>query len=143
VIVGIVGVEAAKLIPISERAAAAIIKKILRREKATTVCSGHCHLGGIDILAEGVAEELGLKTLIFPPKVHNWSQGYRPRNLLIASRSDVVYCITVKTLPPGFKGMRFGRCYHCNTTEHVKSGGCWTVKMARRLGKRGEVVVVG
>jgi hypothetical protein len=142
-VVGIVGVEDAKLKPYARRQAAVeAIKKILSDEHATAVSSGSCHLGGIDIIAEQVADEMKLGKIIYPPANKNWSTGYKPRNLSIAKAADVVYCITVKTLPEGYKGMRFPICYHCRTSDHVKSGGCWTVKQAKMLGKPGHVIVL-
>jgi len=142
-IVGIVGVESAKLLsPGRTEAAVEAVRNILLDEQATQVCSGACHLGGIDTIAEDVAGEIGLEALIFPPKNLQWSTGYKPRNLEIAKASDVVFCITVKTLPDGYKGMRFPLCYHCGTTDHIKSGACWTVKQAKALGKPGHVIVL-
>lgn len=129
-IIGIVGSEAAKFSKESELKAREAIRLILK--DATAVCSGHCHLGGIDIWAEEEADKLGLQKHIFPPKYHNWNDGYKPRNLQIARTSDIVYCITVKELPENYQGMRFKICYHCINNEngcklpHIKSGGCWT-----------------
>lgn len=136
VVVGIVGVEAAKLAGDRASRARELVVGILKTEKATHVCSGACHLGGIDSIAEEVCAELNLSPLIFKPKHLSWAGGYRDRNLQIAQVSDVVYCITVKTLPEGFAGMKFEYCYHCKTGDHVKSGGCWTTKEAKALGKR-------
>ena len=139
-VVGIVGSEAAKFTPETETRARALIRLLL--SPGDVVCSGHCHLGGVDIFAEEVASALGLEKLIYPPKELNWDHGYRPRNLQIAVASDVVYCITVRDYPPMYKGMRFSSCYHCKVDTHVKSGGCWTVKQALKLGKAGQVMVV-
>jgi len=87
-------------------------------------------------------KNLGLNVTEFPPKVLSWEQGYKVRNLQIANRSDVVYCITVNKLPEEYTGMRFPLCYHCGTKDHVKSGGCWTMKEAIKLGKGGELRVI-
>jgi hypothetical protein len=38
--------------------------------------------------------------------------------------------------------MTFEMCYHCMSDTHVKSGGCWTVKYAKKIGKEGEVLVI-
>ncbi len=43
--------------------------------------------------------------------------------------------------PPSMKGFN-GYCYHCKTDTHIKSGGCWTTKYARRHGVPGETIVV-
>jgi hypothetical protein len=32
--------------------------------------------------------------------------------------------------------MVFKKCYHCNTVDHVKSGGCWTGHQAKKIGKK-------
>lgn len=138
--VGIVGSEAAKFTPETEAAARQLIRRSLN--PGDVVVSGACHLGGIDIWAIEEAKALGLKTIEYPPARRTWTNGYHMRNVQIAKRSDRVICFTVKTLPPTFTGEPFLYCYHCGTDQHVKSGGCWTVKYAKAIGKAGEVVVI-
>lgn len=123
--IGIVGHEAAKFDAEHEEAARFIIRHILR-EPGCTLVSGHCPLGGIDIWAEEEADALGREKLIFPPRTNNWEDGFKPRNLQIAHRSDIVHCIVVSELPPSYTGRRFSYCYHCKSSDHIKSGGCWT-----------------
>lgn len=139
--VGIVGGEAAKFTPATEVAARAEIRRLLNR--ASKVVSGGCHLGGIDVWAVEEAKAVGVPFVEYLPRVRAW-EGYKARNIKIAEDSDECVCITVRELPPGYRGVRFDQgCYHCKTKDHVKSGGCWTVKQAVRLGKIGRVVVVG
>ena len=138
--VGIVGAEAAKFTPETQAAARALIRS--RLSPGDVVVSGKCHLGGIDIWAIEVAKELGLDYTEYPPAYLSWERGYKPRNIQIARDSDQVICVTVRELPPNYVGMRFDYCYHCHTNEHVKSGGCWTVKYAKSIGKEGHVLVV-
>lgn len=138
--IGIVGSEAAKFDPRTEQLARAIIRQNIG--PGYIVVSGGCHLGGIDIWAKEEAVQMGLQVIEHLPKNRSWSGGYKPRNLLIAQDSDRVICITVRGLPPEYRGMVFDYCYHCNTAKHVKSGGCWTVKQAIKMGKAGEVIVV-
>jgi hypothetical protein len=127
-IVGIVGSEELKFTPIGKMRAIATIVDLLAQPGVTEIVSGDCHLGGIDQWAAEKGRELGLIVTEFPPLVKSWTDGYKPRNLQIANRSDVVHCITVDQLPPNFPGMQFLMCYHCFTRDHVKSGGCWTMK---------------
>jgi len=136
-IIGIVGSEAAKFTSETEQKAKDTIRSILSVPGVTGVSSGHSPLGGIDIWTEEIGAELGLPLHIFPPKDFSWASGYKPRNIQIARKSDVLHCITVKQLPADYKGMRFPFCYHCGTNDHVKSGGCWTVMQGTRLGKPG------
>jgi len=133
--IGIVGAEAAKFTPTTEAAAIEIIKSLCT--PGSTIVSGRCHLGGIDVWAENIAIQLQLSTQIFPPKELNWARGYKPRNLQIARASDQVHVIVVETLPPDYYGMRFKSCYHCGAKRwaHVKSGACWTAIQAQRMGK--------
>lgn len=139
--IGIVGSEAIKFTPDTEKVARQHIAHLLG--PGDVVISGGCHLGGIDAWAAEIGRLLGLEVIEYLPVQHQWNGGYKERNLKIAQDSDRVVCITVKVLPPNYRGMRFARCYHCQTDQHVKSGGCWTVKQARQLGKPGEVIVVG
>jgi hypothetical protein len=143
-VIGIVGSEGAKFTAATEKQA----RKLIRREikGAKMVVSGACHLGGIDIWAREEAEAMGIPVKEYAPKHRTWdgSGGYKARNMKIAKRSDRVTCITVRTLPEGYTIRGFELyCYHCGTDRHVKSGGCWTTKYARKLGKPGVTLVVG
>lgn len=137
---GIVGSEAAKFTPGSEAKARRLIRQLI--SGCGLVISGGCHLGGIDIWAVEEAKALGVPYKEYPPKSFCWSVGYKPRNMLIAENSDEVVCITVRNLPQSYAGMKFLICYHCGTDKHVKSGGCWTVKYAKSLGKPGKVLII-
>lgn len=144
---GIVGSEAAKFTQVTERAARMAIRSMFKEFEPRLVISGRSPLGGIDWWAIEEAEWQGITTREYQPKVFSWSApgGFRDRNLDIARNSDVVACITVRELPPGYQGMRFpGGCYHCGTRaeDHVKSGGCWTAKAARGMGHRSVLVVI-
>lgn len=141
-ILGIVGSEAKKFTPVTEMLARRVIHDLIRTYKPEIVVSGGCHLGGIDEWAIEIAEGIGKKTEVYLPKNLRWNDGYKPRNIEIAVRSDAVICITVAKYPDGYDDMRFGLCYHCGTKDHVKSGGCWTTKYATKLGKEGRTVVV-
>ena len=141
-IVGIVGNEAAKFTALGENRACMAILDLLSGPTVTEVVSGACHLGGVDKWAAELGEFLGLKVTEFPPKSLSWEDGYKPRNLQIANRSTAVYCIVVDQLPGNYTGMRFQSCYHCGKNDHIKSGGCWTVREAIKLGKVGEIRIV-
>lgn len=142
-ILGLVGSEAAKFTKATETEARSVIRQLLASGKYAAVVSGKCHLGGVDLFAIEEAKAVQLPTREFPPRTRSWASGYKPRNMQIAQAADEVICITVKSLPLGYTGMRFALCYHCGTKDHIKSGGCWTVKYAQSLGKRGRVLVVG
>jgi hypothetical protein len=157
---GIVGGEAAKFTKQTQIRACELIEGLLRAaillDPEAEVVSGDCHLGGIDQWCMEVAQDLRFpdhRRIVFPPRGHAWAF-YKARNIKIAERCSKAICITVKTLPPDFRarapdgrlldgpgGWEFF-CYHCNTDQHIKSGGCWTVKHARKLGKPGDVLVV-
>jgi predicted Rossmann fold nucleotide-binding protein DprA/Smf involved in DNA uptake len=139
--IGIVGSEAKKFTPETELLAKTRLKELIH--PYDTVVSGGCHLGGIDIWAIEEAKRQGKATVEFLPSHHNW-QFYKDRNMRIARESDMVVCLTVKALPTGYKEQGFEKfCYHCNTSGHIKSGGCWTVKYAKSLGKPTIVYVIG
>lgn len=129
--IGIVGHAADKFTPETKKAACAVIRSLLFPAGSVLV-SGHCHLGGIDIWAEQIANEFGRETIIYPPAKLSWSGGYKERNEKIAADSDEVHCIVVKAFPPNFTGRRFSYCYHCKTMDHIKSGGCWTAHRSKK-----------
>lgn len=137
--IGIVGHAADKFTPETETVARRIIRDITEREPDLTIISGACHLGGVDIWADERAGYIGCRKIIFPPKALRWHDGYKPRNIQIASHSDAVHVIVVEDFPPGYTGRKFGiGCYHCGDRRppHVKSGACWTAMYAERVFKR-------
>lgn len=140
-VLGIVGAEAAKFTRITERAARLQIRKLFTPD-VELVVSGACHLGGIDEWAIDEAVKFHLPFKEHKPAVLEWARGYKPRNTLIAQDSHKVVCLTVRELPASYRGMKFDYCYHCKTGDHVKSGGCWTVKLAKSLGKQGEIIII-
>ena len=138
--IGIVGSESAKFTPETEAKARAIIRRYT--VPGNHIVSGKCHLGGIDIWAIEEAVAAGNSFTEYPPAQLLW-EAYKVRNILIAQNSDLVICITVKVLPPGYRVRGFEKyCYHCQTDTHIKSGGCWTVKYAKKLNKPGSIIVV-
>lgn len=138
--VGIVGHEAAKFTRPTEEAARRLIRQLI--ETADVVVSGRCKLGGIDSWAIEEALKAGKEIKEFPPKVESWDLGYKPRNQQIAGFSTEVHSLNVVEYPLEYKGLRFSACYHCNTKDHIKSGGCWTVSYAQTLGKLGQIHVI-
>lgn len=55
--IGIIGHEAAKFTEAGEREAKRIIRVLL--DAALTLVSGGCHLNGVDIWAEEIADKIG------------------------------------------------------------------------------------
>ena len=139
--VGIVGHGRDKFTPETEAWAREQIRCIIERHPDAIIVSGHSPVGGIDIWAEEMARSLGREVDIKVPIQHSWDgeYGFKARNIDIA-KSDIVYVILARELPPDYKGRRFDGCYHClrhgNTEPHVKSGGCWTGHKARELGNQ-------
>jgi len=80
---GIVGSAADKFTVETELAARVEIDNAIRHYGATTIISGRCLMGGVDIWAEEAAERLKIKTQIYPPAIHSWSGrgGYRWRDM--------------------------------------------------------------
>lgn len=137
--VGIVGSEAAKFTLETEQLARSAIKQLLGPRDI--VVSGACHLGGIDIWAIEEAKLLGLEYKEYKPRELSWPY-YKARNEQIARNSDIVCCITIKNYPESYAGLRFSYCYHCKRDDHIKSGGCWTVKHAKAIGKAGRIIII-
>lgn len=126
--IGIVGSEGKKFTRNGMLQAKWLILSLIQDPEVELVISGDCHLGGIDLWARQASAKIGKPFQGFPPKNLRWETGYKPRNLQIAKNSDIVHCITVDQLPEDYDGMTFPMCYHCGTKDHVKSGGCWTMK---------------
>jgi len=139
--IGIVGHEEKKFTADTKEIAVALIRTLL--SEGDILVSGGCHLGGIDIWAEEVADEMGIEKLIFYPQNKKWIGGYKERNMQIAQKSDILHNIVVAEYPPAYVGMTFDYCYHCHARDHIKSGGCWTLKRAKLLGKSVKQHIIG
>lgn len=148
--IAIVGHEEEKFTESGEFRALIHIAKILKytyEMTPVTLVSGGCHLGGIDIWAEQFADRALIPKIIFKPQRLTWKSkagqmGFEERNLKIASECDVLYCLAVDRLADKYKGMKFSSCYHCNKNNHVKGGGCWTMKKAAALGKPTHLIII-
>lgn len=138
--VGIVGHGADKFNAGTKTQAITIIRELLSQPDAVLV-SGHSPEGGVDIWAEDAAKELGVPMEIKAPKQQRWDApyGYRARNLDIARTADEVHVIVIAEYPDGYSGMKFRECYHCKSSDHVKSGGCWTGLQAEKNGKTSDM----
>jgi hypothetical protein len=142
--IGIVGAGRDKFTTKSSTECINVIRNLLIEERKENpdlvVVSGHSPMGGVDIWSEQIAQELNLKTEIYPATSNQWDgvNGYKDRNLKIAKASDVVYVFVVDRYPPNYYGRKWINCYHCSTSNdtHVKSGGCWTANQAVKLGKK-------
>jgi hypothetical protein len=139
--IGIVGADKNKFSWTTELFARCVCKAILVSTKATEVVSGACPKGGVDIWAVDEGRGLGLKVTEFPPANPSWYKGYRARNLRIAHYADEVYCVTVEEMPIDKNAKIFG-CIHCSSKSHVQSGGCWTTRRAKMLGKKTGVYII-
>ena len=116
--IAIVGSELKYWKPEQEKLVKQHIKDIFSLEKdffQEILVSGGCPKGGVDIWAEEVADELKIPKRIFKPNSMDWI-GYKARNILIAKACDVLYCID-----PKWRG--------------GKTGGQWTLRKAKELGK--------
>lgn len=88
---------------------------------------------GVDEIAIGIAKTLNFETEIFKP-LKPEKEYYRKRNQLIAENCDVLHCFSIP--------VRTKKCYHHDPPQdHERTGGCWTYKMARELGKSCHLLV--
>ncbi len=149
--IGVIGNNASKFTPDMEKKARLLIRELLFEQPDTVLVSGRCHQGGIDIWAEEEADALKLPKVIHEPDVRQWNPpggyGFKARNLDIAGSSDEVNVVVAGSYLFGYEGRRFDGCYHCAragrpATNHVKSGACWTLNEALRLGKTGGLHII-
>lgn len=153
--IAIVGHEEAKFTKMGKHQALLHIERILLLphfneegpDYDNHLISGGCHLGGVDIWAEQVADSRQIPKTIFKPQRLTWKSkdgqmGFEERNIEIAFNCDVLYCLAVTRLANSFKGMTHTMCYHCHTTDHVKGGGCWTMKKAKSFGRETHLIII-
>ena len=117
--IAVVGADGRYLSPEDEERARRFIEGFLMLFLMNSVdvelVSGGCPLGGIDKIAEEVADRLGIPKTVFRPEGKGWRY-YRERNLRIAE-----YCDVLLVVEPSWR-------------RH--SGGLWTGRMAYKLGKK-------
>ena len=131
--IAIVGTS--KLTEEEEQKALVVIETLIDRAmfEANTIVTGDAD--GIDKLVRTQAKSrlANLNVHIAKKKAWNGNDGFKERNKRIVNNSDYVYSITTKT--------KTTKCYHCDK-EHERTGGCWTLQHAIKLGKSGEVIVL-
>lgn len=90
---------------------------------------------GVDQIALDVAKSLGLRIKEYLPNRRSW-EFFKKRNTHIANECDRLYCITTK--------VKTEKCYHHFTKpqDHQKTAGCWTLKIAKELGKFTKLFVI-
>jgi hypothetical protein len=69
---------------------------------------------GIDTIAMQTAMEFGIEPVLFAPRVHDWENGYKPRNKLIVKNSDLLIAI--------------------HSRQSQTGGTIWTFQYAQRTG---------
>ncbi len=118
--VGIVGSDGRKFDKLSEKKARDRISQIIAYEIIShphmniVIVSGHCHLGGIDIFAEEIANKFEISMIPYPPNNLRWEpDGFKARNMRIAQKSDILYVLS----------------------NDDWNGGMWTGNYAKKLGK--------
>lgn len=90
--------------------------------------------------AEGVDHAVRLwtpraKLLVEKAETKRWNaiDGFKARNIRISRRADKVISISTK--------VKEEACYHCNK-DHQRTGGCFTMKEAKKLNKETELIIV-
>lgn len=107
-------------------AAKEIIEDIIKTNSDFMIISGGAT--GIDFVAEQKAKDFAIKTLIYAPKEQSW-EFFKKRNLKIAIECDELYCISTK--------VKTKQCYHHdNPQDHERTGGCYTMQKALKMGKK-------
>ena len=126
-------VGTSKLTENEEKDARKLISFILKDYKPKLVITGGAD--GIDTHAKEVAEGLKISVKLYSPKSKNWD-GYKARNIIIASECTHLVCITTKKI-------KTEGCYHHPSLEmHQRTGGCWTLARAKMNGKKTKLFVM-
>lgn len=101
------------------------------------IVSGACPFGGVDIWTIEEAKNLlipNCNIYEFKPQINSWEDktidgktfiGYKTRNENIAYASHKLYCFAPKQIGAW--------CYHCIKKDHIRNGGCWTLKYFRKI----------
>lgn len=97
------------------------VDEVIERYKPDVVISGGAD--GIDFWAAFSARSRGIEVIEHFPKTNRWNDGYKPRNLLIATDCDQLVCIR-----------------HADSTSY---GSGWTADQAEAMGKPVERITIG
>lgn len=90
---------------------------------------------GIDTIVRELAVQYNIPFKMYKALEKQWygKYGYKRRNTEIANDADYVISVTTQT--------KTQKCFHCNK-DHQRTGGCYTLNSALKLGKKGEVIVI-
>jgi len=129
--IAIVGTS--KLTHDEEKKAALAIENIVIQKSPREIITGDAD--GIDALARSLTQ---FDLTVIKATDNKWEgkRGYKARNIMIAEMADYIYSISTKKI-------KDKRCYHCDTPNHERTGGCWTKRFAfDKLKKPGETIVI-
>lgn len=104
------------------------------RDGSVFVISGGA--SGVDTLGVDIAKKLGFRTTVYYPEKQSWAY-YKIRNQKIADECDTIFCFTISK--------KENDCYHHKNWKerpHLKTGGCYTLELARKMGKPSDVVLI-
>lgn len=110
-----------------------ITGELWREPKWTDIITGDA--SGVDEMVRNMSIMLPGTLTVYKALDKTWDGewGFKKRNMAIAKQCDELICFTTKTITR--------KCYHCNL-DHQRTGGCWTMKYAKSLGKRTRLYVV-
>lgn len=144
--IGIVGADGTKITDDQHRIIASKINDIIKLEtenftKTISIVSGGSPKFGTDSIAELFADLYKIEKTIFSPEPEHYHWycgegcfGYKPRNIMIAAVSTIVYNFAIKDDNDS--------CVHCQSKGHKKNGGCWTMKKAKDYGKETHLILI-
>ena len=91
---------------------------------------------GIDKIAAQTANGLDIPVKAYVAEVKSWAgaNGFKVRNEHIANQCHGIICVTTQ--------IKDEECYHCPGGGHQRTGGCWTMQLAKSLGKETKLVII-
>ena len=133
--IGIVGTS--KLTEEEKEKALILIETLIERARQNDdiIVTGDAE--GIDECTRKMAKYIGVQLKVHIAKQKEWNKpdGFKQRNIAIATDSDYIYSIS--TL------VKKERCHHCDIPNHERTGGCWTLRYAiDKLHKKGELIII-
>lgn len=130
--IAVLGIRGKKLNKTEREKAIEHIVKISQKYKDAKISTIKSPNGGVNALVEMYAKTNNLNCILYNygKCIFDWKES----NAQLAEDCDVLFCITTH--------IKKDKCHHCLDNTHEATGGCYPLKLAKKMGKPTKIIIL-
>lgn len=130
--IAILGINGSGLSNEETKNAMEMILEITNRYDDPTVITIHSPNGGVNTLVEMFADSNAVKHEYYDygKNMYDWKES----SARLAEDCDVFFCLTTK--------IKKNKCHHCLDYTHERTGACYPMKLAKKMGKQTKLIIL-